>query len=72
MTVLFKNLRTIAYGKHNLIVLPEPRERTSYSFFFSGFVLLLSGSVLGIASYFASHFLPHIRRQLPVRRFCAR
>ncbi|KAH9977962.1 hypothetical protein BGW80DRAFT_1285099 [Lactifluus volemus] len=39
MTVLFKNLRTIAYG----------------------FVLLLAGSVLGIASYFASHFLPHIR-----------
>ena len=63
MTVLFRQLRIFGYGAfrspHSKLKLAETK--TTYSFPVT--VLILGGGVLGIASYFASQFLPHTRCQ---------
>jgi hypothetical protein len=64
MTVLFRNLRAFGYGERFPIASRErlrwPRLNT-FSLLVT--VLILAGGVLGLASYFATQFLPHTRCQ---------
>jgi hypothetical protein len=63
MTVLFRKLRLLGYGAFRSLhgKLAEAEQLSLLAFPVT--VFILASGVLGIASYFASQFLPHTRCQ---------